>query len=130
MLVQDQVVQGRGEAWTDRLFDDVKVCRDVPRRSPTPPNALAMPIHPPPSVGPADCLQDFYQKECWAHHPKPHQEYIDQRRKQVLTDWGAHQLGGRTPVAKRLHAAGGGCGSPFAFSPLPTLPFLPRAITG
>ena len=28
-------------------------------------------------------LQDFYQKECWAHHPKPHQEYIDARKKQV-----------------------------------------------
>lgn len=27
--------------------------------------------------------QDFYQKECWAHHPKPHQEYIDMRKKQV-----------------------------------------------
>lgn len=34
------------------------------------------------------CLQDFYQKECWAHHPKPHQEYIDLRRKQVgLGGW-------------------------------------------
>jgi len=30
-------------------------------------------------------LQDFFQKECWAHHPKPHQEYIDMRRKQART---------------------------------------------
>lgn len=36
----------------------------------------------PPSVHPFP-LQDFYQKECWAHHPKPHQEYIDARKKQV-----------------------------------------------
>ncbi|PSC74719.1 Serine threonine-kinase TNNI3K [Micractinium conductrix] len=27
-------------------------------------------------------VKDFYQKECWAHHPKPHQEYIDARKKQ------------------------------------------------
>ncbi|PRW20613.1 mitochondrial import receptor subunit TOM9-2-like [Chlorella sorokiniana] len=26
--------------------------------------------------------KDFYQKECWAHHPKPHQEYMDMRKKQ------------------------------------------------
>ena len=32
---------------------------------------------------PACALQDFFQKECWAHHPKPHQEYMDMRRKQV-----------------------------------------------
>lgn len=29
------------------------------------------------------CLQDFYEKECWAHHPKPHQEYMDFRKKQA-----------------------------------------------
>ncbi|KAL4450555.1 hypothetical protein ABPG77_000911 [Micractinium sp. CCAP 211/92] len=27
-------------------------------------------------------VKDFYQKECWAHHPKPHQEYMDFRKKQ------------------------------------------------
>ena len=42
-----------------------------------------LPSHqvPPPSA--LMLLQDFYQKECWAHHPKPHQESIDARKKQV-----------------------------------------------
>ena len=22
-------------------------------------------------------VKDFFEKDCWAHHPKPHQEYID-----------------------------------------------------
>ncbi len=37
------------------------------------------------TAGCCDALpsQDFYQKECWAHHPKPHQEYMDMRKKQV-----------------------------------------------
>ncbi len=26
-------------------------------------------------------LQDFFQKDCWAHHPKPYQEYMDWRKK-------------------------------------------------
>ena len=24
-------------------------------------------------------VKDFFAKACWAHHPKPHQEYIDAR---------------------------------------------------
>ena len=27
-------------------------------------------------------VRDFFSKECWAHHPKPHQEFIDWRRKE------------------------------------------------
>ena len=28
-------------------------------------------------------LQDFFQKECWKHHPKPHGDYIEEKKKQV-----------------------------------------------
>ena len=42
---------------------------------PTPP-----PPHPcPPPLKPA---QDFFAKECWAHHPKPHADYLEDRRRQ------------------------------------------------
>jgi hypothetical protein len=34
-------------------------------------------------VRPPRLVQDFYEKECWAHHPKPHQEYMDYRLKKV-----------------------------------------------
>lgn len=27
-------------------------------------------------------VKDFFQKECWAHHPKPHQEYIDMKKQE------------------------------------------------
>ena len=27
-------------------------------------------------------VKDFYEKECWAHHPKPHDEYIAWKTKQ------------------------------------------------
>ena len=27
-------------------------------------------------------VKDFYQKECWAHHPKPHADYMEWRPKQ------------------------------------------------
>lgn len=27
-------------------------------------------------------VKDFFQKECWAHHPKPHAEYMDWRKKE------------------------------------------------
>ena len=27
-------------------------------------------------------VKDFFQKECWAHHPKPHAEYMAQRAAQ------------------------------------------------
>ena len=27
-------------------------------------------------------VKDFYQKECWAHHPKPHADYMEWRIKQ------------------------------------------------
>ena len=27
-------------------------------------------------------VKDFYQKECWAHHPKPHADYMEWRLKQ------------------------------------------------
>jgi hypothetical protein len=27
-------------------------------------------------------VQDFFQKECWAHHPKPYQEFMDWRNKE------------------------------------------------
>lgn len=27
-------------------------------------------------------VQDFFQKDCWKHHPKPHQEYMDWRFKE------------------------------------------------
>ena len=27
-------------------------------------------------------LQDFFQKDCWKHHPKPYQEFVDWRLKE------------------------------------------------
>merc|ERR1712146_768445 len=27
-------------------------------------------------------VKDFFEKECWAHHPKPHQSYVDFRTAQ------------------------------------------------
>lgn len=27
-------------------------------------------------------VRDFFQKECWAHHPKPHADYIEWKLKQ------------------------------------------------
>ena len=27
-------------------------------------------------------LQDFFSKDCWAHHPKPYAEYMDWRKKE------------------------------------------------
>jgi hypothetical protein len=27
-------------------------------------------------------VQDFFQKDCWKHHPKPHKEYMDWRFKE------------------------------------------------
>jgi hypothetical protein len=27
-------------------------------------------------------VKDFFEKDCWAHHPKPHQEYIDMKAAQ------------------------------------------------
>ncbi|KAI3434403.1 hypothetical protein D9Q98_002481 [Chlorella vulgaris] len=27
-------------------------------------------------------VKDFHQRACWAHHPQPHQEYMDYRKKQ------------------------------------------------
>jgi hypothetical protein len=27
-------------------------------------------------------VKDFFQKECWAHHPKPHADYMEWRTKQ------------------------------------------------
>ena len=26
--------------------------------------------------------QDFFQKECWAHHPKPYADYMDMKQKE------------------------------------------------
>lgn len=26
--------------------------------------------------------QDFFSKECWAHHPKPYAEFMDWRKKE------------------------------------------------
>lgn len=26
--------------------------------------------------------QDFFQKECWAHHPKPYAEFMEWRKKE------------------------------------------------
>ena len=26
--------------------------------------------------------QDFFQKDCWKHHPKPYQEFVDWRLKE------------------------------------------------
>lgn len=26
--------------------------------------------------------QDFFQKDCWSHHPKPYQEFMDWRLKE------------------------------------------------
>jgi hypothetical protein len=28
-------------------------------------------------------VKDFFQKECWAHHPKPHADFIEWKLKQV-----------------------------------------------
>ena len=27
-------------------------------------------------------VKDFFEKECWAHHPKPHQSFVEQKKKQ------------------------------------------------
>jgi len=27
-------------------------------------------------------LQDFYQKDCWAHHPMPYADFIDFKKKE------------------------------------------------
>lgn len=27
-------------------------------------------------------VKDFFQRECWAHHPKPHAEYMEWRKQQ------------------------------------------------
>ncbi len=27
-------------------------------------------------------VQDFFQKDCWKHHPKPYKEYMDWRFKE------------------------------------------------
>ncbi|GAB4822849.1 hypothetical protein N2152v2_009895 [Parachlorella kessleri] len=27
-------------------------------------------------------VKDFFQKECWKHHPKPHGDYIEEKKKQ------------------------------------------------
>jgi len=27
-------------------------------------------------------VKDFFEKECWSHHPKPHQSYVDYKKKQ------------------------------------------------
>jgi hypothetical protein len=27
-------------------------------------------------------LQDFYAKDCWAHHPKPYADFIEAKRKE------------------------------------------------
>merc|ERR1712060_213643 len=29
-----------------------------------------------------DEMEDFLEKECWAHHPKPHQSYVEAKKKQ------------------------------------------------
>lgn len=28
------------------------------------------------------CMQDFFQKDCWSHHPKPHADYMEMKQKQ------------------------------------------------
>jgi len=27
-------------------------------------------------------VKDFFEKECWADHPKPHQSYVEYKKKQ------------------------------------------------
>lgn len=27
-------------------------------------------------------VKDFFQKDCWKHHPKPHEDFMDWRRKE------------------------------------------------
>jgi hypothetical protein len=27
-------------------------------------------------------VKDFFQKECWKHHPKPHEEFMEWRKKE------------------------------------------------
>ena len=34
------------------------------------------------SVTHGACPQDFFQKDCWKHHPKPYQEFVDWRLKE------------------------------------------------
>ena len=29
-----------------------------------------------------DFVQDFFAKECWAHHPKPYAEFMEWRKKE------------------------------------------------
>lgn len=28
------------------------------------------------------CPQDFYAKECWAHHPKPYADFVESKQKE------------------------------------------------
>ena len=34
------------------------------------------------SVLSLDNVQDFFQKDCWKHHPKPYTDYMDMKQKQ------------------------------------------------
>ena len=34
------------------------------------------------NVDQAYAVQDFFSKECWAHHPKPYAEFMDWRKKE------------------------------------------------
>ncbi len=27
-------------------------------------------------------MQDFFQKECWKHHPKPHADFMEMKQKE------------------------------------------------
>jgi hypothetical protein len=29
-----------------------------------------------------DVMQDFFQKECWKHHPKPHADFMEMKQKE------------------------------------------------
>ena len=30
----------------------------------------------------SDGMQDFFQKECWKHHPKPHADFMEMKQKE------------------------------------------------
>jgi hypothetical protein len=41
-----------------------------------------VPLLLPPLLLLLPCLQDFYSKECWAHHPKPYADFMAFKQKE------------------------------------------------
>lgn len=46
-----------------------------------PPQHPQHPQHHTRSAPATSFLQDFFEKDCWKHHPKPHADYLEERKK-------------------------------------------------